>query len=215
MNRTGAQAGRRKYYSRYFSHYTKKYYSLLALGALFLAGVLLGALLLRTAGEDTIQLLLRMVNGFVENRRDQTLLQNFTSGAVASLLFLGVLFVCGFCAIAQPVIVLLPLFRGVGIGFSMATLYAAHGTGALGYVALLMLPGTVITTLAILVCCRESMRLSSSFFAVMGGGEHRDGPLYSPRIYLARFFACGVLCMLSAFLEAVLYHGFANFFVLS
>lgn len=213
MIRTNSQpASGRKYYTRYIAHYTKRNYPLLALGALFVAGVLLGTLLIRSAGNDTLDLLLRMVNGFVEKRRDQSLLQNFLSALSSSMVFLAVLFVCGFCAISQPLVVALPLFRGLGVGFSVASLYVSHGTGVVGYVALLILPGTVLTTLAILICCRESLRLAGSFFSVMGG-EHKAKEFYALRIYLARYFACGVLCVFSAFLEAVLYFGFAKTFV--
>lgn len=213
MNGTNTrQTGRRKYYSRYIAHYTKKNYAILAMGTLFMAGVLLGTLIIRTASGDTLELLLRMVNGFVEKRREQDLFQNFMSGASSSLLFVGALFVCGFCAISQPLVVALPLFRGLGVGCSLATLYAAHGTQAIGFVGLLMVPGTVMTTMAILVCCRESLRLSSSFFASMGGDRGKV-EFYSLRIYLARYMVCAGFCVLSAFLEGILYFAFAKYFV--
>lgn len=213
MIRTNLRSGgRRGYYSRYIAHYTKKNYSLLALGALFIIGVLIGTLLIRTAGGETMELLLRMVNGFVENRREQSLLQNFLSGLSGSLLVLAVLFVGGFCAISQPLVVSLPLFRGLGVGFSVASLYAAHGTQAMGFVALLMLPGTVLTALAILICCRESLRLANSFFVCMGSTD-KSRTFYSVRIYMARYLACGAICIFSAFLEAVLYFAFANLFI--
>lgn len=209
-----AAGGRRRYYSRYIAHYTKKNTGLLALGVLFLAGVLLGTLLLRTAGGETLRLLMEMVGAFVENRRDQSLFQNFVSGATSSLVFLAVLFVSGFCAVSQPLVVAAPLFRGLGVGFSMASLYAAHGVQAAGYIAVMMLPDTVLSMLAILLCCRESLRLSASFFAAMGGGERRDRTIYPLRIYLARYLACGALCVFSAFLGAALNFAFANFFLI-
>lgn len=205
-------ADRRGYYSRYIAHYTQKNYGLLALGVLFLTGVLLGTLLLRTVNDETLELLLRIVGGFVSNRREQSLLQNFLSGAASSLAFLSVLLVCGFCAVSQPLVVLLPLFRGLGVGISMASLYAAYGTGAIGFVTLLMLPGTLLSTIAILLCCRESLRLSASFFGALRRQANREP--YSLRLYLARYFACALICLLAAFVEAVLYFGFANFFVL-
>ena len=199
----------RGYYTRYLTHYAKKNYALLALGLLFICGAVLGTLLLRSAGYDTVSLLLRVVNGFIERRRGQTLLQNFTAGAFSSLLFVLILFVCGFCAVAQPVILLVPLFRGLGYGFSAATLYATYHARAAGFVALFILPNMLLSTLAILVCCRESLRLSGSLFAVMrGDGQARE--LYSVRLYVARFVVAALLCVLSALLEAVLYGMFAN-----
>lgn len=204
---------RRKYYSRYLAHYTKKHYGLLALGLLFLFGVGVGTLLLRTAGEETVNFLLQMVDIFLDNRQGQPLLENFLSGLMSSLLFLGVLFVCGFCAIAQPVIILLPLFRGLGVGLSIASIYASYGAQAIGYVALMLLPGTVLTTLAILLCSRESLRFSCSFWLGMQSKQHEDNQ-YPLRLYLARYLACTAFCCVVAFVEAVIQFGFSGLFTL-
>lgn len=203
----------RRYYSRYIAHHTKKNYPLLILGALFITGVLLGTLLLRSAGGDTLELLLQMAGVFVDKRRDQSMLQNFLSGLGSSMVFIIILFVSGFCAISHPLVITLPLFRGLGVGFSTASLYASHGAQAIGYVALLMMPGTVLSTIAILICCRESLRLAGSFFTAMGRADSSK-EFYSLRIYFARFFICTILCIISAFLEAILYFGFANSFLM-
>lgn len=213
MIRTNSQGREKQYYARYLAHYTKKNYALLALGLLFVCGVIMGTLLIRTAQTDTLELLLRVVNGYVEKRREQTLLQNFMTGAGSSLLFVLVLLGCGFCAVSQPIVVLVPLFRGLGYGFSVASLYANYGTRAIGFVALFVLPNMIFSTLAILVCCRESLRLSGSFF----GALRQDGgnsAFYSLRIYLGRYTVAAGLCVLSALVEAGLYFAFAKFFVL-
>lgn len=213
MRTNSTLADRRKYYSRYIAYTTKRSRGLIVLGVLFLIGVFAGTLLLRTAKGESLEFLMQMVGAFVENRRAQSLLQNFTSSAAVSLAFLAVLFVCGFCAISQPLVALLPLFRGLGVGVSMASLYAFQGTRVVGYVALLMLPGTLLGALAILVCSRESLRLSNSFFAVMGGEQPgRSKEFYSLKIYIARYLACAGMCALAAFVEAALYSGFSGFF---
>lgn len=214
MRRTNARAGnRRGYYSRYIAHYTKKHYGLLVFGFLFLVGVTLGTFLVRYITKETLEYMLRMVNGYVHNRQEQSLLQNFTSGVFASMIFLGILFFSGFCAIAQPVIVLMPLFRGLGVGFSLASLYASQGTEAIGYVLLLMLPGTVISSLVILVCSQESMRMANALFSTMTKDRQETIP-YSPRLYIARYVICVLLCIIAAFIEAVFYFAFAHFFVI-
>jgi hypothetical protein len=214
MSRSHTRSPRSRYYARYLAHYTKKNYPVLLLGALFVVGVLLGTLLLRGAEEETLDLLYRLVGGFMESRKDNGLYENFLSAAGSSLLFLGILFICGFCAIAQPLIVLAPLIRGMGFGFSTASLFARYGTSAIGFVGVLVLPGALISTVAILLCCRQSLRLSGTFLASVRPPNRREGEAYSLGNYLLSFAFGAAICLAGAFLEAVLYFLFANSLIL-
>lgn len=212
MLRTNLQRSGGKYYTRYLAHYAKKNHVLLVLGAIFLSGAFLGTILVGTASGDMIEMLLRVVNGFIENRRGQTLLRNIVSTASSSLTFVTILFVCGFCAISQPLTLALPFIRGLGFGFSAGSLYARYGAAATGFVSLFILPDMLISSVAILLCCKESLRLSGGFLRVAAGGALDEA--YPVRIYIGRYIAAAVLCVFSAFLESVLYFVFANYFFL-
>jgi len=214
MFRSQSKSPRSRYYARYFVHYLKKNYPVLLLGALFVVGVLLGTLLLRGAEQETLDLLYRLMGGFMENRKGNGLYENFLSAAGSSLLFLGILFLCGFCAIAQPLIVLAPLIRGMGFGFTTASLFARYGMSALGFVGVLVLPGTLISTVAILLCCRQSLRLSGTFLASVRPNRRRESEPYSLSNYLLSFAFGALICLAGAFLEAVLYFLFANSLIL-
>jgi len=214
MTKDTAGAGRRRYYARHIAHYTKKNHLLIALGALFLAGMILGAILLRGAGYETLSLLERVVGGLLTRRSQSGLSENFFSAFGSSMLFILVLFVCGFCAIAQPVIISLPLIRGLGFGFSAASLYARYGASATGIVGVLMLPGMLLSTVAILLCCKQALRLSGAFFLTMHPTAAKAEQPFSLQAYcFGHAFAAG-LCALSAFIEAILYVAFANSLVL-
>lgn len=210
--RANSQHARGRYYTRYLAHYAKRNFMLLVCAALFICGVAAGTMLLRTAGGETVELLLRVVNGYVEKRRDQTLLQNAVSTASSSLFFVGFLFVCGFCAISQPAVLLAPFMRGLGFGFSAASIYMGYGTRAMPFVALFIVPDMLISSIAILLCSRESLRLAGNFWNAMW--KTGDGEGYPLRIYVGRYIAAGILCIFSAFLSAVLYFAFANYVVL-
>lgn len=211
MIRTNSQRAGGRYYTRYLAHYAKKNHTLLIFAALFLAGVGAGTLLISSAGSGTLDILMRMVGGFIEKRREGPVLYNLLSCASSSLTFIAALFICGFCAISQPVIVFIPFLRGLGFGFSAASLYAGHGASATGFVALFLLPNMLISSIAILLCAKESMRLSISFWQLMCRSKEEMYPL---RIYIGRYVAAAVLCIFSAFLESVLYFAFANLMVL-
>ena len=209
-----AAVSKRKYYARYVARYAGKNTSTLALGALFLAGMALGAMLLRGAGPETLRLLEQVVGGFIDRRTTAGMSENFASAFTASMLFVGAVFVLGFCAIAQPVIAAAPLVRGLGFGFSAAMLYMSYGTQAIGVVGVLMLPGMLLSTLAVIICCRQALRLSGTFFAHIRPGAGSTAEPIGLRAYcFSHLFAVG-LCALGALAEAALYLAFANSLVL-
>ena len=204
------------YYRRYLAQYTKKNYALLLLGGLFAFGAVLGALLVRSATGETLALLLRLVDGFMQKRREQAFAVNLWSATGTSLLMAGGLFVCGFCAISQPAVIAVPFFRGMGFGFSVGSLFARYGIAVFGYTGVLIVPGMVLSTVAILLCCRESLRLSGTLLRLLRGAQQNGQSgrgQYPLRLYVARYL-CGVLlCAVSAVLEAALYAAFSHFFV--
>jgi hypothetical protein len=197
-------------YGRELARYARKNTLLLVLAGIFLLGVALGALAFRAAGGDTAASLARLLEIFKQNRAEQGLFTNAAAMLTASVAYLGFLLVCGFCAVSQPAILAAPAFRGLGFGFSAASLYAAHGLSAVSYIAVTILPDMLVSSLAILLCSREALRLSGSFWRMMWGGQGN----YPLRIYLGRFAACAVLCAISAVLAAVLNFAFANTVVL-
>ena len=214
MAKSSGSAARRRYYARYFAYYTQKNNTLILLGALFVAGMILGAMLLRGAGAETISLLERVVGGFIARRQQSGLSENFISAFASSMLFVAVLFVSGFCAIAQPLIVSAPLIRGLGFGFSAASLYARYGADAIGIVGVLILPGMLISTVAILICCKQALRLSGAFFFTMRPHAAKAGEPLPLRVYCLGYALAVGLCALGAFVEAALYVVFANSLIL-
>jgi stage II sporulation protein M len=206
--RTGQKSGRRRYYARYITHYTKKNYMLLLLGGLFLAGLLGGAMLLSTVEGETASFLTKLTAGFLEKRRTQTVAENFLAAA-SSLTFVAAMFVCGFCAVAQPLELVAPLFRGLGYGLSIAALYNSYGTQAAGYVGLYIMPGLLVSTVALLFGCRESLRLSTKFWKNLRGAD-REEPGYPLRLYIARYLIIALTCTAAALLESFTYYLFAN-----
>lgn len=212
MKGTNPQGGaRRRYYSRYLAHYTKKNYRVLLLGGIFVLGVVLGTLLVRSAGQETVELLLRLIGDFAQRRRDQGFTANLSAGCLGGLCFVAGLFVCGFCAVAQPAEILAPLVRGLGFGFSAASLYARFGPGAAGFIGVFLLPSMIITTIAMLFCCNEALRMSGSLWSLLQG---REAEPYVRRVYAARFIAAAALWFVGVLIESLLYALLPNAFVL-
>ena len=205
---------RRRYYVRHIARYTQKNNLLIALGGLFVAGMALGVFMLGGAGDETISLFESLVGGVITRRAEANLSDNFIAAFGSSMLFVSAVFVMGFCAIAGPAIFAVPFVRGLGFGFSAALLYLRYGASAAGTVGILMLPGMLISTLAILLCCRQALGLSAGFLTALRDTEIKTAQHPSLRGYCLSFALLTGLCAISAFIEAALYLAFANSLVL-
>lgn len=178
---------------------------LVLLAAILLLGELVGAFLSR-AGEGSIpQEMTFLAQGFFDARSKQTLLATFGASLAGTAGLLLVAFICGFCAIAQPAALFLPLFRGMGIGLTMGYLYSAYGWRGILSGAALILPNAVLSSVVILLACREALRLSSHFFAsAFGRGE--DAPKGDNRavlrLYGAKFGVLLALAVAAALLDS-------------
>ena len=198
-------------HTRSLAQYTKQNRGMLLLCTLFAAGVLCATLLLGSTDESIRAYLLRMIDGFAHQRLTQSLQTNFLSALMSAMMFVGMLFLCGFCAISQPVIIAMPFFRGLGVGFSVAALYSYYGIQAINF-AVIYIICALLSTAAMLICCIEALKLSVGIFRVMRTGER--SAFYPVPHYLAKFAAAILLTVFAAVMEAILYSVFANYVVL-
>lgn len=180
---------------------------------LFLSGVLLGAIFLRGAGSETMSKLAVLVGHFAQRRGEQTVLATFISSFTSTAAMLAALLVCGFCAVAQPVIVLLPFFRGLGYGYQAGYIYAQNGITGIGYTTLVLLPNMLLSTLIIVYACGEAFVMSTSYYR---SASHLEGskPI-NVSSYLVKFFFMFVLAFFVSVLDAVCTGLFSGLFVLA
>lgn len=201
---------------------------LILLLALLLLGELIGAMLMRGTAAQTSGTLSFLTQGFIKARSEQTLLATFSSSFFGSALLIMLAFLFGFCAIAQPVILFIPLFRGLGLGISMAYLYGAYGLRGMLACLVLILPNAVLSALVILVACRESLRLSALFLSYAGGQRSNPTPLQNDgempgagakgtmqgaiKLYLLKFTLLLIAAVLAALIDAMFTFFFAGMF---
>ena len=83
----------------------------------------------------------------------------FRSVFLTNLGLLAVLFLCGFCAVSQPVILLIPFIKGLGFGL-VAAANSALLSPFSAFFWLKFLPGAFLSAALLLVCARQSLELS-------------------------------------------------------
>ncbi len=196
-----------------FQQYLKSHLLSGIIAGIFLLGIFLGAILVKHSSAETLMVLRRLIGNYVEQRRVLSF-----SGVVSSTFFsifssLLILFFCGFCTIAQLIILAIPFLKGLGYGFSVGMLYAEHGTKAIAYVTVLMLPAMVLGALLLVAASRSSLKMSISLLHTTLNDAEQNSRQRMKR-YVLRYLLFTGICLLIAIADAVVYQKFNGLFFL-
>lgn len=140
------------------------------LAVLFLAGVAYGAVLVDYLDADTVAALDSITQGFLLGRVGESFWSICLHSLGAGMLLTGAVFLCGFSAVGQPFALFFLLFRGVGLGMSMGYFYSQMGGNGILLAMGMLLPSGALGGYAILLACREALKLSGLFFRAMTAG---------------------------------------------
>lgn len=123
-----------------------------------------------------------------------TVFSIFICTLLSSLIFLAVAFLAGTFIFGKPVGVALLVYRGIGIGVSVSSVYLSGGLKSLPAVAVLILPFALADLFIAAIAVRETARSSNELLHFMIYGERRSSERSSFRLYCIKF---GVLALLS------------------
>lgn len=189
---------------------TRKNLPFLALFLLFLTGMVYGVLMLR--GGSLFELLHSYSVNYLATIRENTLFQNFFSLFSSAFFYLLGAYLLGFSAIGQPFILLLPFFRGLGLGAFMGYFYVTYGLRGIGCCLLVVLPAALVALLALIIGCRESLRLSILLFSGFRSGKSASLGRNTLKLYHLKFLILIVFALISAILGTVCILLFAGLF---
>ncbi|MEG2174995.1 MAG: stage II sporulation protein M [Oscillospiraceae bacterium] len=181
---------------------------IVGLGILFLFGVAVGAAVVSRLDTNWLESMLRILTGFVTERQHQSAPETFLSAFIPMLGFMAVVTICGFCAIATPLISAVPWFRGLGFGLMATALLVKYGNSILGYLCFLILPNLIWSTVLLLMACRDALRLSISFWNAMKQGQR--GERIRADLFVARMLIYGILLAGGAAVETYLFRLLAS-----
>lgn len=196
----------------FISFHLKKINFIKIIFILFLLGMIYGALLMGLSDEQTLNALSFLTEQFVNKRAEQSIIITFFSSFSSSILLLLALFLVGFCAIGQPFALFIPVFHGLGLGMSMAYMYATQGLQGVLFSILLILPQAAISTFAIILGTRESVRFSNMFFHYFMPDKYESPQTGALKLYLTKFAVLTGFIALSALVDSICTFLFAGFF---
>ncbi len=123
---------------------------LILLTFIFIVGLILGAACVKNPSEIT----LAKIN---LKKAAQSILVNFGSYYLSDLIFICIAAVFALCIIGEPIIWLLPLIRGLGIGITTGYLYKSFNTNGMIYSILFVIIPACISVSLLIICCKENI----------------------------------------------------------
>lgn len=190
-------------------HGRKLFFALMLMSML---GVIYGVLLSK---QNAVALapLSFLTEGFVAARCSGGFFALFLRSFSSAGILLVVTFWLGLSAASQPVVFLLPFFRGLGIGVTMGYLTVRFREQGVAFGAVLLLPFAILSTFLLLLGCREAIRFSN---LLLSGIRKSDLPdLSGLRLFCLKGGVLLLLLVPAALLDATLGFLFARFFTLT
>ena len=182
----------------------------LALLGLYAIGLFLGA---KTAGYAAFGWQERLLELLRAQRLGRTGLSPFGSALSyfgTDFLFMLAAFLLGLCAAGLPLLLLLPILRGVGTGVVSGWLYMTYGLRGVGYSVLVLCPAAIVSVLIMLSYCKESMLMSGDMLLVLHNKQ--DKMESSLRLYITRYLVLLLVSIPAAALDALCFAAFSGIF---
>ena len=182
----------------------------LALLALYGLGLFIGAKTAAGASSGWQSQLLELLRAQRMNRGSQSVWANAMGYFGVDFLFMLAAFLLGLCAVGLPLVLLLPVLRGLGMGVLSGWLYMTQGFTGIGYSVLILYPSAVISMLVMLSYCKESMAMAGDMLLLIGGKlEHAEN---TPRQYISRYLGLLAVSIFAAITDALCYAMFVGVF---
>ena len=174
---------------------------LIILFGILLLGILIGSLTYRNFTSEETSSLSFLAQGYMDDRVSQTPSEILSHSFISATILLIIAFVSGFCAIAQPFQILIPLMKGMGLGASVAQIYAIKGGSGLIIVLLLIVPYSAVTCFAYLIAVKESLSYSVAFFKLAFFVGHNQGLRNETKRYCIKYLVLEVIVAISALID--------------
>ena len=170
----------------------KKNRRILIMMLLFAAGMIIGAVSLKRADSYLSGAFSDMFSVYIRSKGSQSLGMNFINSLAVNAAFMLAVFVFGLCAVGLPLICILPIIRGVGIGMLSGYLYSNFALRGLGYCVLVIYPGLIPSIFALLLACSAGINSSYEMLLSLPSAKAQRGE-GSIKIYCMRFL---IICIL-------------------
>lgn len=184
---------------KHISTFSDKTVSRTSLGAyipVIMAGIAIGSLMIKNR---TLASSVFINQYFISANAGLSAFSLALGSFLSSLAFTAAAFFFGLCALGKPFGALLLMYRGAGIGVSVALVYSCMGKNALLPLLVTILPKAVAFSISAILTVREVFRSSHIIFMYCIKGDTFTENTHSFRLYCIKFI---VLILLSLIISA-------------
>lgn len=182
------------------------------LAFIFSIGILIGAVSIN-GDSDIVDKLSGIINSYTILKSGQGVAENFLVSLSSNFLFIGTNLFLSFSLIGFPIIFWIPFLKGLGLGSICGYLYSVYKFSGLGYSLLMVFPGAIVSTFALISACNIGCEYSKNAYlkAITGKGQFEKG---ETKLFLIRQIVFICICILSSLIDAVFTSVFLRFFEL-
>ena len=186
---------------------------LLVLLLLFLGGLVLGTVTVRRGETALLKWLSTLFENYTFVRSERSAADNFCNTFLRQSLLLGGTYAVGLCAVGVPLLYFLPMLYGTGVGIVSAYLYLQFALKGIGYCALLLYPGIILSVCAILFGCSISIAMSGTILKNLLNTQKEEAPEF--RKYNLKYLILIGISGITALVDTVLNMVFSGYFQFS
>lgn len=161
----------------------KKNRRIIIMMLLFAVGMIIGAVSLKKADGYLSGAFSDMFSVYIKSKGSQSLGINFINSLAVNAAFMLAVFVFGLCAVGLPLICILPVMRGVGIGMLSGYLYSNFALRGLGYCVLVIYPGLIPAVFALLLACSAGINSSYEMLLTLSSAKAQRGREHKNILY--------------------------------
>lgn len=140
--------------------FIKKNFITCFLFVVLMTGVVLGAMTSKNADDYIMSGLDSLFNGNFSMKMGQSFIENFVVSFTSYFIFAGASILMGLSLWGAVIIPFIILLRGFGTGLAGGYLCARYGILGFSFNSFVLLPGVLISSIAIVLISRESMNFS-------------------------------------------------------
>lgn len=169
---------------------------------IFAIGIIIGAKVINSDNLIMQEQIKNLLNSFTIKRAGQGVINNFSESLFSVSVFSLATVFLGFSLIGYPLIIMIPLLRGMGIGAVCGYLYSVYKFTGLGYSLLMIYPGALFSTLSLLLMCNDCCEYSKNAYskAILGRGQFEKD---ETRVFLIRQLIFVLIGIFGALTDAV------------
>ncbi len=177
--------------------------------AMFLLGEFVGTVLYCTVANEKLSDIDVLSVQFLHSRINCTFFETVINSFSGPFVLVLLCMLIGFGAIFQPAAILVPFFRGLGIGITLAEINSVYMYKGFALSLIMIVPYTVVSAVIIISAARESVLMSSGIGRKIFSAD-KGGTFIDFKLYFIKFLILIAVLAASSLIDSLLTFAFAG-----